>query len=101
VLAPWTLKAADTTGNAGHLAAAAVGCAGSEPRTANALTASASGAIGTTHGSGAVSVDAASKTVATGVVADTVTVSYTLPIGGTEVMRAGCVYSTTVTYTVQ
>jgi hypothetical protein len=101
VLTPWTLKVADTSGNAGHLAPAAVGCAGSEPQTANALSASASGLLGTTSGAGAVLIAASSKTVATGVAADTVNVAYSLDVARTETMRAGCVYSTTVTFTVQ
>jgi hypothetical protein len=101
VLAPWTLKVADASGNAGHLAPGAVGCAGSEPHTANALSVSASGILPTTSGSGTVVIGASATTVANGTAIDTVNVAYALDVGLTEVMRAGCVFSTTVTYTVQ
>jgi hypothetical protein len=101
VLTTWTLKVADGSGHAGHLAPAAVGCAGSEPQTANALSVTASGLLPTTTGAGAVLIGAGSATVANGVANDTVNVAYALGVGLTEVMRAGCVYSTTVTYTVQ
>jgi hypothetical protein len=101
VLTPWTLKVADGSGHAGRLAPAAAGCVGSEPQTANALSVAASGLLPTTNGTGAVVIGAASTTVANGAAADTVNLSYALDVGRTEVMRAGCVYSTTVTYTVQ
>jgi hypothetical protein len=100
VLAPWTLKAADS-GHAGHLVAGAVGCTGSEAQTANPLTLSGSGLLGTTNSAGTITVGSAPQTVASGIAADTVTVSYSLVIGRTETMRAGCVFSTTVTFTVQ
>lgn len=100
VLAPWVLKASDSA-NGGRLVPGAVGCSGSEGRTANALTLRATGAIGTTASAGTVTVGAAAVTIANGVVADTVTMNYSLDIGRTEVMRAGCTYSTTVTFTVQ
>jgi hypothetical protein len=100
VLTPWTLKVADGSGHAGHLAPAVVGCAGSELQTVNALSVTASGLLPTTNGAGAV-IGAGSATVANGVATDTVNLAYRLDVGGTEVMRAGCVYSTTVTYTVQ
>jgi hypothetical protein len=101
VLTPWTLKVADGSGHAGHLAPAAVGCVGSGPQTANALSVSASGLLPTTNGAGAVLIGSGSATVANGSATDTVNVTYALDVGRTEVMRAGCVYSTTVTYTVQ
>ena len=40
VLTPWTLSVADTTGHAGKLARAGVGCSGSEALTANPLSVS-------------------------------------------------------------
>ena len=100
VLAPWTLKASDSA-HAGHMVPGTAGCTGSAPQTANAMTLSGSGSIGTTNSAGVVTVGTSPQTVANGIVADTVNVTYTLVIGRTEVMRAGCVYSTTVTFTVQ
>src|SRR5207245_3114062 len=63
---PWTLKVADGTGNAGHLAAAALGCTGSEASTSNALSVTSSGLLGGTVSSGAKSISALATTVATG-----------------------------------
>jgi hypothetical protein len=101
VLTPWTLKAADTTGNAGHPASSGVACTGSEARTVDPLTATAAGVLGTTSSAGALTIGASQATVATGVAPDTVTVNYSLAIGKTELMRTGCLFSTTITYTVQ
>ena len=100
VLAPWTLTVADSV-NAGHLVRGAVGCSGSETQTANALSAQATGAAPTTTSAGTVSIGSSARTVATGTVIDTVNVNYSLVIGRTEQMLAGCLFSTTVTLTVQ
>lgn len=100
VPAPWTLKVADPA-HAGHLRPGAVGCSGSEAQTVNPLSVSAGGLLPTTNSSGTVVVGASPVTVATGSAADTVTASYSLVVGPTEVMGAGCVFSTTVTFTVQ
>ena len=98
---PWSLKAADATGNAGHLAAAALGCTGSEASTANALVVDTTGGTGSTTSAGPVSVSGSSVQVANGLSADVITTDYSLSLGNTEVMLTGCAYSTTVTYTVQ
>jgi hypothetical protein len=100
VLAPWTLTAQDSS-NSGHLVSGGATCTGSEPQTVNALTASASGNLPTTHSAGAVTIGPSPATVATGSAADTVNLDYSIAIGRTEAMRAGCVFSTTVTLTVQ
>lgn len=98
---PWTLKAADATANAGHLAAAPVGCTGSEAATVNQLVLNTSGGSGSTASAGPVSLSGTSVAVANGLFADLVTTSYTLALGSTETLLTGCAYSTTVTYTVQ
>lgn len=99
---PWTLKAADSAGNAGHLAQTGGTCTGSESSTANALSVTTSGALpGNTTSAGAVSLDGTAKTVANGAFADTLTNAYSLILGNTETLLTGCVYGTTITYTVQ
>jgi hypothetical protein len=97
----WTLKAADTTGHAGHLVPGAVGCAGNEAQTVSPLVVSASGLLGSTVSAGAVTIGSSALTVATGSASDTVSVAYSLVVERTEAMSTGCVFSTTVTYTVQ
>ena len=96
----WTVTVRDAA-NAGHLKPAAAGCAGAEPQTANALTVQAQGALGTTTSSGTKTVSGSAQGIATGTLADTLTVTYGISILNTERMPAGCVFSTTLTYTVQ
>jgi hypothetical protein len=98
---PWTLKAADSAGHAGHLAAAALGCTGSEASTANPLSVTTTGLLGSSSSAGAVSLSGTAQNVATGSFADTLTNAYSLVLGNTETMLTGCAYSTTITYTVQ
>ncbi len=98
---PWTLKAKDSAGNAGHLAAAAVGCTGSEASTANAMSVTSSGLLGSTTSAGAINLSGIDQQVANGAFSDTLTNAYSLILGNTETMLTGCAYSTTITYTVQ
>ena len=98
---PWTLKVADGTGNAGHLAAAALGCTGSEASTSNAVGVTSTGLLGGTASSGLKTISGVAQTVATGAFSDTVTNAYSLLIGSSESMLTGCAYTTTATYTVQ
>ena len=97
----WTLTVADTTGHAGKLAPAAAGCTGAESLTGNPLSVSVSGLLGSTTSSGTKTISASQQTVATGNGTDTLAASFSLPIGATERMPTGCVFSTTVTWTVQ
>ena len=97
---PWTVTVRDTT-NGGRLVPAAAGCSGAAPQTANALSVRAQGALGTTTSTGTKTVSASAQAVAGGTLADTLTVNYSLAILSTEQMPAGCVFSTTLTYTVQ
>src|SRR4051812_46477952 len=86
---PWTLKVADGTGNAGHLAAAAVGCTGSEPSTVNPLSVTTSGGSGSTTSAGPVSVSGTSIAVANGLFADLITTSYSVALANTETLLTG------------
>jgi hypothetical protein len=99
---PWNLKAADGTANAGHLGQTGGTCTGSEATTANALSVTTTGVVpGNTTSTGAVSLNGTPQKVAGGVFADTLTNAYTLALGDTEALLTGCVYGTTITYTVQ
>ena len=98
---PWSLSAKDSAGNAGHLKAAALGCTGSEASTANPMSVTTSGLLGSTSSAGAVSLTGSDQPVASGSFADTLTNAYSLTLANTEVMLTGCAYSTTITYTVQ
>jgi hypothetical protein len=101
VATAWTLTVADTTGHAGKLAPAATGCTGAESLTANALRVSVSGLLGSTVSNGTKTISGSAQTVATGNGSDSLTASFSLPVGATERMPTGCVFSTTVTWTVQ
>jgi hypothetical protein len=98
---PWSLSASDSAGNAGHLKAAALGCTGSEPSTTNPLSVTSTGVLPSTSSHGAVSLSGTNQPVASGSFADTLTNAYSLILGNTETMLTGCVYNTTITYTVQ
>jgi hypothetical protein len=100
-LGTWHLSLADASGNNGHLAHGAVGCTGSQAQTTNQLSATASGVLLGTHSTGAVTVSSAGQEIVNGTLGDTVTVAFSLVLPDTERMLAGCVYSTTLTYTVQ
>jgi hypothetical protein len=100
VLTPWVLKVSDPT-NAGHLVPGAIGCADSESHTVNGLSVRSAGVLPTTASAGTLSIGTSSQTLANGAAVDTVNLTYSLDVARTEVMRAGCVFSTTVTFTVQ
>jgi hypothetical protein len=95
----WQLSVADLTGHAGHLAKAA-GCPSyAAAQTANALSIHASGPLTTSNGTKAVG--SSSQLIASGTLADTVALSLSLPVLGSELLPVGCTYSTTLTYTLQ
>ena len=96
----WTVTVRDAA-NGGHLKPAVAGCAGAQTQTVNALTVRAQGALGTSTSSGTKTVSASAQGIATGTLADTLTVTYGISILNTERMPAGCVFSTTLTYTIQ
>jgi hypothetical protein len=100
-LGTWQLSISDTSGNNGHLKPAAIGCSGAQPLTTNPLTAQATDLLLGNNSDGPVTVAATPKRIASGVLGDTLTVQFSLPLPNTERMPAGCLFSTTLTYTLQ
>ena len=101
VVAPngnWGLTVSDAT-NGGKLAAAAVGCAGSDAQLTNSLSYSASAAIGNKSGTGVVGTAASSVVGSVTSLSDTVNVTYSVGVPAAQQLKAGCVYSTTLAYT--
>jgi len=101
----WTLQAQDTGSGAGHMVAASTGCAGSDATLANPLQVKVTSGLGSVNSPGTISLSAANQTVASAssqiLNADTLTTAYSQVIPANEQMRTGCVYSITVTYTLQ
>ena len=95
------MSAADNSGNSGHLKKGAACIAAATPQTANALSVTATGTAPGTTSAGPKTISASAQTVAGGTLADTLTLSYSLLVGSAERLVVGCVYSTTLTYTVQ
>lgn len=107
-LTGWTLTVKSTVAGAGKLQAAATGCAGSTTQLAQAVQIY-------TPNPGYSSLNVAPKHAVTGtdttvatytplvtlLSSVTLTTELTQTVGAAEVLRAGCVYSTTLTYTVQ
>lgn len=100
-LGTWHLSVADTTGHAGHLVPGVVGCTGAQAQTTNVLTATASGLVVGNASTGPVTVGASPQEIAHGTLGDSVLVGLSLVIPNTERMPTGCVFSTTLTYTIQ
>jgi hypothetical protein len=100
----WTLTVDDAANN-GHLVAAAAGCSGSEASTAHQLKVQTAGGTSASNSASPVTIAApvsgVGATAATGNLANALTASYSLLIDPVEQMLAGCVYSTTVNWTVQ
>ncbi len=103
----WTLTVQAGAGaSAGHLQAAGAGCGGSDPQLSNALsvTVTSTGGLGGFVSAGAVTIGEAPKQVASATLAllsIAMTTSYSQVIPASEVMRTGCVYGLTITYTLQ
>jgi hypothetical protein len=102
----WALTAQDTSiGVPGHLAAAAAGCSGSEAHLVNPLSISVESNLSGVTLNGAVSLSGSPQTLASSssraLAADTFSTNYSQPIGSGETLRSGCVYTLTVTYTLQ
>jgi hypothetical protein len=94
---PWVLRIQDTAaGNPGHLQRTTGSTGATE--LAQALQWQTSPTLGGTGGSGTLSGSAA--VAASGTLSDVVNVSYSQPIGSTEQLAAGSVYSLTVTWTI-
>jgi hypothetical protein len=97
----WHLSISDSTGNAGHLVPGPIGCAGAQAKTTNALIATASGLLPGNSSAGSITVGASPQEIAHGTLGDSVTVGFSLFVPNTERMPTGCVFSTTLTYTLQ
>ncbi len=102
----WTLQVKDTaSSNAGKMAAAAVGCSGSDANLANPLQVTVSSPLGGVTSAGAVSISGTNQTAASAtsqlLAANVLTTNYSQTIPSSEVMLTGCVYSLTATYTLQ
>jgi hypothetical protein len=98
----WRLSISDSSGHAGHLAPGAVGCAGAQSLTTNALSATATGLAADNISNGPVSVSASPQQIAQGTLLEAaLTVNFSLVLPNTERMPTGCVFSTTLTYTLQ
>jgi len=102
----WTLQVKDTaSSNPGHMAAAASGCSGSDASLANPLSVQVTSPLGGVTSAGSVSISGTNQTVASAtsqlLAANVFTTNYTQVIPSTEVLRTGCVYSLTATYTLQ
>jgi hypothetical protein len=98
----WTLQVQDLGTGAGRMRAAATGCAGSAAQLTNPLSVTVTGPLATS--AGAKSISATPTTVATGSLAlagTALTTSYNQVIPASEVLRTGCAYSLTATYTLQ
>lgn len=101
----WTLQAQDQGSGAGQMVSSVAGCTGSDSLLQNALEVSIStSASGVSPGSVTLSGSPQNVATATGqapLAAASLTANYTQVIPMSEVMLTGCVYSLTVTYTVQ
>jgi hypothetical protein len=78
-----------------------IGCAGAQAQTTNALIATASGLLPGNSSAGPVTVGASPQEIAHGTLGASVTVGFSLFVPNTERMPTGCVFSTTLTYTLQ
>jgi hypothetical protein len=110
--ANWHVNVTDANsagGHQGHLLPVDVAgsCTGSAPFTASPVAVTGTGIAGTgvVFGTG-VSIDGSNKIVSeyTGsvplpIAAQTLTTSYSLPLGAAEALRQGCAYAMTATYT--
>ena len=98
----WTLKVGDSA-NGGHLKQDPLlntACpASAESQTANQLNVTSTGLSASS--AGAVAIGSSPTTIATGAVTDTLTNAFSLLVGAGEPMSTGCVYDTTLTYTLQ
>jgi hypothetical protein len=102
----WSLTVNDaSTGNPGHMTAAALGCAGSEGSLQNPLSVNLTSVLGGVGSAGPVSISGVPQTVASAtnqlLAASVLTANYSQTINPSEVLLAGCVYSLTATYTLQ
>jgi hypothetical protein len=95
----------NATGTPGHMVAAASGCTGSAASLGNPLSVNVSSLLGGVTSAGPISVSGTAQTVASAtnqlLAATVFTANYSQTIAASEVLRTGCVYSLTATYTLQ
>ncbi len=101
----WTLQAKDTGSGAGHMVSSATGCGGSDRTLSNPLQVTVTSMLPGATSAGQITLGGSNQTVASGsnqaLAASVLTTSYSQAIPATETMLAGCIYSITVTYTLQ
>lgn len=101
----WTLTAQDQGSGAGKMVAGTTGCSGSDPTLADPLQVSVTSALGGVTSAGTVSLSGSNQTVASAtsqtLASNAFTTNYTQVIPSTEKLLTGCVYTITVTYTLQ
>jgi hypothetical protein len=103
--ASWTLKARDAGAGAGHMVAAGLGCTGSSSQLVNATSVAVTSPLGGVTSAGPVSLSGTDQTVASAtnqlLAANALTTNYSVVLPSSEIMLTGCVYSQSVTYTLQ
>jgi hypothetical protein len=101
----WTLQVQDNGVGAGHMVSSASGCAGSDTQLANRLKVAVTSPLGGVVSAGSQSIGATPVTVASAtsqpLASNVLTTSYLQVIPSNELMRLGCVYTLTATYTLQ
>jgi len=101
----WSLQAQDLGTGAGKMVAGSSGCAGSDAALADPLQVSVTSPLGGVTSAGQIVLSATNQTVASAsnqtLASDVFTTNYSQVIPPTETMLVGCVYSITVTYTLQ
>ncbi len=104
--ASWTLQAKDQGAAGGKMVAAASGCTGSDSTLRNLLQLSVTTTAPGVTSAGMVSLSSTNQTIATAtnqtpLSTAILTTNYSQVIPLSELMRTGCAYTITVTYTVQ
>lgn len=101
----WTLQVEDQGSGAGKMVAAATGCGGSDPMLANPLQLEVMSPPSGVTSAGQISLSNSNQTIASStsqvLTSQVFTVDYSQLLPPDETMLAGCVYSITVTYTLQ
>jgi hypothetical protein len=101
----WTLTAKDQGSGAGKMVASAAGCSGSDATLANPLAVSVTSGLAGVTSAGTISLSSSDQQVASAtnqtLSGETVATNYTQVIPSTEKMLTGCVYTISVTYTLQ
>lgn len=102
----WTLSVSNAAASSpGHMAAASLGCSGSEASLQNPLSVSVTSLLGGATSAGPVSISGSSQTVSSAtnqlLAANIFTANYSQTIESSETLLAGCPYSLTATYTLQ